>query len=60
MSPLVTYATNEEIQEALKTTNYDYNQPSRMMLDVYTYGEKSKARPVLVGRKLSKKKKWID
>ncbi|OBZ84258.1 Carboxylesterase NlhH, partial [Choanephora cucurbitarum] len=46
--PNITYATNEEIQEALKTTNYDYNQPSRMMLDVYTYGEKSKARPVLM------------
>ncbi|KAI8380822.1 Alpha/Beta hydrolase protein [Blakeslea trispora] len=47
--PNITYATNEEIQEALRTTNNDYNQPRRMMLDVYTYGEKPNGlRPVLI------------
>jgi hypothetical protein len=45
---LVTYATREEALDAIKQTN-DYNQPRKMMLDVYTAIEKPAGlRPVLV------------
>ncbi|KAI8061855.1 Alpha/Beta hydrolase protein [Gilbertella persicaria] len=47
--PNITYATNEEIQDALATTNHDFDQPRKMMLDVYTFGEKSTGlKPVMV------------
>lgn len=48
---LVTYATNEEIREALNTTNQDFDQPRKMVLDVYTSTNKPKSaglQPVLV------------
>lgn len=46
---LVTYATNEEIREALNTTNGDFDQPRKMMLDVFTSTtKKSGLQPVLV------------
>jgi hypothetical protein len=52
---LVTYATNEEIREALMTTNQDFDQPRKMMLDVYTNkkstASKSGLQPVLVKKK---------
>jgi len=45
---VVTYATREEALDAIKQTN-DYNQPRKMMLDVYTAVEKPPGlRPVLV------------
>lgn len=47
-SILVTYATREEALEAVKLTN-DYNQPRKMMLDVYAPVQKPPGlRPVLV------------
>lgn len=46
---LVTYATNEEIREALDSTNQDFDQPRKMMLDVLTRDTQSSgSRPVLV------------
>ncbi|KAI8987120.1 Alpha/Beta hydrolase protein [Pilobolus umbonatus] len=46
---IVSYATNEEIREALVSTNFDYKQPKRLMLDVYTSTKKSEGlRPVLI------------
>lgn len=48
----VTYATNEEIREALETTNQDFNQPRKMMLDIFSQESPSAngagLRPVLV------------
>jgi hypothetical protein len=44
----VTYATREEALEAVKLTN-DYDQPRKMMLDVYAPVQKPAGlRPVLV------------
>lgn len=50
----VTYATNEEIRDALNTTNQDFDQPRKMMLDVYTSTKASKSglQPVLVSVKV--------
>lgn len=47
----ITYATNEEIREALNITNQDFDQPRKMMLDVYAPNNKSSKsglQPVLV------------
>ncbi|CAO0796579.1 unnamed protein product [Mucor circinelloides] len=48
----ITYATNEEIREALETTNQDFNQPRKMMLDIFSQESPSAngagLRPVLV------------
>ncbi|KAL9541856.1 hypothetical protein MBANPS3_008896 [Mucor bainieri] len=48
----ITYATNEEIREALDTTNQDFNQPRKMMLDIFSQESPSAngagLRPVLV------------
>ncbi|KAI7896196.1 Alpha/Beta hydrolase protein [Mucor mucedo] len=48
--PNITYANNEEIRDALNTTNQDFDQPRKMMLDVYTSSKPSKSglQPVLV------------
>ncbi|KAI9480400.1 MAG: Alpha/Beta hydrolase protein [Benjaminiella poitrasii] len=47
--PNITYATNEEIREALTTTNHDYNQPRKMMLDIYTHDNHlDQLKPVLI------------
>ncbi|KAI7905375.1 Alpha/Beta hydrolase protein [Cokeromyces recurvatus] len=48
--PNITYATNEEIREALVTTNHDFNQPRKMMLDIYTHKNNTTAglKPVLI------------
>lgn len=51
MHPNITYATNEEIREALNTTNQDFDQPRKMVLDVFTSTNKPKSaglQPVLV------------
>lgn len=55
MNFLVTYATNEEIREALNTTNQDFDQPRKMVLDVFTSTNKPKSglQPVLVKLKKS-------
>jgi len=46
--PHITYATREETLDAIKLTN-DYNQPRKMMLDVYTTKDKPAGlRPVLI------------
>ncbi|KAK4517674.1 uncharacterized protein ATC70_001015 [Mucor velutinosus] len=48
----ITYATNEEIREALDTTNQDFDQPRKMMLDIFSQESPSVngagLRPVLV------------
>ncbi|KAF7725344.1 hypothetical protein EC973_009684 [Apophysomyces ossiformis] len=46
--PNITYATNEEVAEAIGATN-DYDQPRKMMLDIYTsspQGKGKQLRPV--------------
>lgn len=51
---IVSYATNEEIRDALNTTNQDFDQPRKMMLDIYTHDNQKKIpssgglQPVLV------------
>jgi hypothetical protein len=47
---VVTYATNEEIRDALNTTNQDFDQPRKMMLDIYTSTKSATGglRPVFV------------
>ncbi|KAG2214846.1 hypothetical protein INT46_000144 [Mucor plumbeus] len=48
----ITYATNEEIREALETTCQDFSQPRKMMLDIFSQNSPSAngagLRPVLV------------
>ncbi|CEP13496.1 hypothetical protein [Parasitella parasitica] len=51
--PNITYATNEEIRDALETTNQDFNQPRKMMLDIFSQeaplaNSAGGLRPVLV------------
>lgn len=49
MHPHITYATNEEIKQALDTSNQDFDQPRKLMLDVITTRSPKKTglRPVL-------------
>ncbi|KAI8066146.1 Alpha/Beta hydrolase protein [Thamnidium elegans] len=46
----ITYATNEEIRDALKSTNDDFDQPRKMMLDIYCSNNMPKTglQPVMV------------
>ncbi|KAI8647529.1 Alpha/Beta hydrolase protein [Parasitella parasitica] len=50
--PNITYATNEEIRDALETSNQDFSQPRKMMLDIFSQEVPSttdaRLRPVLV------------
>ncbi|KAG0175113.1 hypothetical protein DFQ30_000596 [Apophysomyces sp. BC1015] len=49
MYPNITYATNEEVADAIGATN-DYDQPRKMMLDIYapsTVTKENGSRPVL-------------
>ncbi|KAI8975204.1 Alpha/Beta hydrolase protein [Mycotypha africana] len=50
--PNITYATNEEIREVLETSNQDFSQLRRMMLDIYTRADmpqdRASKKPVLV------------
>ncbi|KAG0795257.1 hypothetical protein G6F57_003454 [Rhizopus arrhizus] len=47
--PHITYATSEELKEALDSTNQDFDQPRKLMLDVITNNRKSAGlRPVLI------------
>ncbi|KAI8887181.1 alpha/beta-hydrolase [Backusella circina FSU 941] len=47
--PNITYANNEEKKQALETTNQDFSQPRKMMLDVYTSNNVGPSlRPVIV------------
>lgn len=46
---IVTYATSEELRDALDNSNQDFDQPRKLMLDVITSNKKStKPRPVLL------------
>jgi hypothetical protein len=55
---LVTYSTNEEKVEALELSNNDFDQPRKMMLDVYTTAKKdnNSLRPVLVSKVVASNK----
>ncbi|CEJ03374.1 hypothetical protein RMCBS344292_17360 [Rhizopus microsporus] len=47
--PNITYATSEELRDALDNSNQDFDQPRKLMLDVITSNKKStKPRPVLL------------
>ncbi|KAI8882527.1 alpha/beta-hydrolase [Backusella circina FSU 941] len=51
LHPNITYSTNEEKNEALEQSNNDFDQPRKMMLDVYTTTTTKNSnalRPVLV------------
>jgi hypothetical protein len=54
----VTYANNEESRQALESTNQDFDQPRKMMLDIYTSNNVGPSpRPVIVSGNEIKKRR---